>query len=69
MTHTINLPQQPPRQLGPRQKAWIAEFIKPAHDGAERVAAADESARRSREMAIAIAEARPRRSKRFRIFR
>ena len=51
MQKPIDVPTNPPKQLGPKQKAWIAQFLKPAQEGAERVAAAEASARRAREIA------------------
>lgn len=44
-------PTKPPRALGPKQKAWIARYIKPAHEGAKKVADSDRRAAEARRIA------------------
>ncbi|MFZ2648621.1 MAG: hypothetical protein WA210_00820 [Burkholderiaceae bacterium] len=39
------------KALGPKQIAWIKEWIVPAADGAKRVASADANAEKARRMA------------------
>ena len=50
--------RDPAFKLGPKTCAWIADKIKPAHEGSVKVAAADRNAERARVMAMAE-DARP----------